>query len=115
MVAAAWRKRNPTDTVLDPFYRPVTLTDKAWYEHVLQRHEDVADERPLVLQTLREPDLITHSDKSDNVEVFYRKIHGWKMMRVVVAFLGNTGTVCTAHFVTRIGRKEVRKHGSLAN
>ena len=88
---------------VDRFGHTIELTTERWL-HVLDRHQELQEFEYLIPQTLREPDLVTHSVYDPKVRLYYKRFaHLWggKFFVVVVRF-NQRCFLLTAYLTDRI-------------
>lgn len=102
--------------VQDQWGRTIRLTQEAWIEHILVRHDELTDHLEAVRDTLIVPDAVRYSAIRPDEECFYRfgaaSTFPNRYLKVAVRFPtddNGLGFVNTAYISRRIPRKEAFK------
>lgn len=90
------------DVILDPTNFRVTLTDQCWHDHIVPRHPEMREFRPLLIDTVRAPHAI-YAGKRDPLRRVYSKrydeVPGLGHSLHLLVFVGNEGgIVATSYF-----------------
>ena len=85
---------------------PIRLTDERW-AHITEEHDELADLRQEVLQTVAEPQRIVAGRAGELLAL--RELESGKWLAVVYRELGDDGFVITAFATRRLRSFEKRK------
>jgi hypothetical protein len=89
------------DSILvDPRGRRITLQDRTWFGHVLRRHPEMRNLRPLAEQTVRTPAEIRFSQSDPDCRKYYAPGPTTGILVVVIANVV-AGFVMTAYLTNR--------------
>lgn len=86
------------DTVLSKLGIPIRLTKEAW-DHILQGHSELAENRRLILNSLESPDYVVDGDDGELLAV--RQLDSGKWLVVVYRELEVDGFIITAYVTGR--------------
>lgn len=102
--------------VQDRWGRTIRLTEEVWNEHVLGRHEELADQLDAIVETLIAPNMVRFDARRFDGECFYRfgavPTFPHRYLKVAVRFIaaeGGMGYIHTAHISRKIPPKETLK------
>jgi hypothetical protein len=88
---------------------PVRLTTERW-QHIMQRHPEMAEQRERVLETVTEPDLIQQGDYGELLAIRFCPQTPLTSKYLVVVYREvnrNDGFILTAYFTSRPSGKRI--------
>ena len=95
----------PVFEIKDKTGRKLRMTRWNW-EHIVKRHPEISLEKERIMETLENPDKITHSLKDERVRFYYRyykhRTSVNKFLMIVVKYLNGEGFIISAHFVRTV-------------
>ena len=86
------------DTVLSKLGIPIRFTQEAW-DHILQGHSELAENRRLILNSIKNPDYVVDGDEGELLAV--KQLDSGKWLVVVYRELAVDGFIITAYVTGR--------------
>ena len=88
--------------IIDKSERKIHLSKERWGKHIRQIHPEIREPEE-IKEVLKNPEVITQSDRDENVRWYYKYNKQRKRyFKVSVKYLNGKGYVITAHYTRKI-------------